>query len=561
MSIETIEQQVNHFLAREAPEVISIKGAWGVGKTYAWNNFLTKARHQKKIALPKYSYVSLFGINSLSDLKFAIFENMVELSTLGRKSTVESFRQNVAELQERLGKKSLPLFSSNALASHSHSMLDALSFLALERTIICIDDFERKGKNIAAQDIMGLITQLKEQKKCKVALILNDESLKEDSSIDYARLREKVIDTELRFAPTAQDCIGIALPQSRISDILSANIMRLKINNIRIIKKIEKLAALLAPSLAQYDEQVLRQGLRSLTLLTWCCYGQSSEVPDYSFVLGRKRLFHDPEDEANLTTQQQNWCALLRAFDDFSIDDFGLQIARLVENGYLNEADLQAEARLLHEKIQAGRSADSLQEAWRKFNDSFDDNAKEVVEALSNSFTDNARYISPANLDGSVRLLRYLGKNALASRIIDLYIQKRGEEKSLFQFDVNSLTEELKDPELLTKFQQKQKRLQEKRSIRDIFEQLLNNGEVPDEEGEMQLAQTPAEDYAALFKSLKGQKLTEYIDLCLKFGRLGGPTESQHEISEKAIAALKIIGAENKLNASRVRRFGIKIDP
>ena len=560
MSIETIEQQVARFLARETPEVISIKGAWGVGKTYAWNNFLTKARHQKKIALAKYSYISLFGINSLNDLKFAIFENMVELSALGRKSTVESFRQNVAELQERLGKKSLPLFSSNALASHSHSMLDALSFLALERTIICIDDFERKGKDIAAQDILGLISQLKEQKKCKVALILNDESLKEDSSIDYARLREKVIDTELRFAPTARDCVQIALAQSKFSDILSANIIRLKISNIRIIKKIEKLAGRLTPQLEKYDEQILMQALRSLTLLTWCYYSQSNEVPDYNFVLSRKRLFHDPEEDTNLTTQQQNWCALLRAFDDFSIDDFDLQIARLVENGYLDENDLQAEARQLNEKIQAGRSAASLQDAWRKFNESFDDNAKEVIESLSNSFTDNAKHISPTNLDGSVRLLRYLGKNALASRIIDLYIQKRGEEKGLFQLDSSLLAEDLKDRELLAKFQQKQQKLQAKRSLADIFEQLLNNGETVDEEGEMQLAQTPVQDYVALFKSQKGQKLTDYIDLCLKFGRLGGPTDFQHEISEKAVEALKIIGSESKLNASRVRRFGIKVE-
>ncbi len=560
MSIGTIEQQVAHFLARETPEVISIKGAWGVGKTYAWNNFLNKARQQKKIALAKYSYVSLFGISSLNDLKFAIFENMVELSTLGRKSTVESFRQNVAELQERLGKKSLPLFSSNALASHSHSMLDALSFLALERTIICIDDFERKGQSIAAQDSLGLITQLKEQKKCKVALILNDENLKDDSSIDYARLREKVVDTELRFAPTAEDCVQIALPQNKIAPILSANIVRLKINNIRIIKKIEKLASLLAPQLTGYDEQVMGQALRSLTLLTWCYYSQSQEVPDYNFVLGRVRLFHDPEEDLNLTPQQQNWCALLRAFDDFALDGFDLLIAQLVENGYLNETELKTEAKRLNEKIQAERSTASLQEAWRKFNESFADNAKEVVEALSNSFSDNARHISPIDLDGSVRLLRYLGKNALASRIIDLYIQKRGEERALFRFNSNSLEEVLKDPELIAKFQQKLKSLQEKPALADILERLRCNGEAQEEEIEMLLAQTPVQDYVALFKSQKGPKLTEYIDICLKFGRLGGPTEFQHEIAEKTTAALKIIGAESKLNASRVRRFGIRVE-
>ena len=290
MSIKVIESQVARFLQREVPEVISIKGAWGVGKTYAWHSYLSKARHQKKIGLLRYSYVSLFGINSLKDLKFAIFENMVDLSTLGRKSTVESFRNNIADLLSQLGKKSLPLFSSNALVSHYHSMLDSLSFLALDKTIICIDDFERKGNSIEAQDILGLISQLKEQKRCKVVLILNDESLREDSSIDYGRLREKVIDSELRFDPTPEDCVQIALKQDRVAKLLGENIIKLGINNIRIIKKIEKLAEVLVPQLADYDQLVLSQALRTLTLLTWCYYGPASHVPDSSsLVLARNR--------------------------------------------------------------------------------------------------------------------------------------------------------------------------------------------------------------------------------------------------------------------------------
>ena len=71
MSIDIIENQIGRFLASEAPEVMSIKGAWGVGKTYAWTKYLNSAKNQHKIALSKYSYVSLFGINSLDDLKFS----------------------------------------------------------------------------------------------------------------------------------------------------------------------------------------------------------------------------------------------------------------------------------------------------------------------------------------------------------------------------------------------------------------------------------------------------------------------------------------------------------
>ncbi len=559
MSIDVIENQIGRFLAREAPEVMSIKGAWGVGKTYAWNKYLVNAKNQNKIALKKYSYVSLFGINSLGDLKFSIFENMVDRRSIGRRPTVESFKNNTANLLKSLGKKSLPLFSSNASIDHYHSMINSLAFLSLEKTIICIDDFERKGKSIEAQDILGLMTQLKEQKKCKVVLILNDESLSDDSSIDYIKLREKVIDTELRFAPTAEDCVAIALSSDRIARQLGQNIIKLGINNIRIIKKIEKLSALLVPLLKVYEDQVLSQALHTVALLSWCYYGQSNATPDYSFVVSRNSAFSDLDDEVALTTQQQDWCAFLRNYDNYSVDEFDQQIARLVENGYVDEKNFLKEAAILNEKVLAARSENSFQEAWQKFNESFDNNDQEVINCLSDSFKNNAKYISPVNLDGTVRLLRNLGKDKLATKIISLYIEKRDTETELFNLEASSFSGEIRDREVILKFREKHESLRTKLSLLELCDFILANAGCCEEE-EIQLSQATTAEFIQLFKSQHGEKLTRYIDLCLKFSRLGGMAEHQRDIADKASAALKNIGKESQLNASRVRRFGIKIN-
>ncbi|RLB69467.1 MAG: hypothetical protein DRH07_10650 [Deltaproteobacteria bacterium] len=559
MSIEIIEKQIDRFLASEAPEVMSIKGAWGVGKTYAWNKYLGHAKNQNKIALTKYSYVSLFGINSLDDLKFSIFENMVDRRSIGRKPTVESFKTNTAELLKSLGKKSLPIISSGTSLDHYPSMINSLSFLSLGKTIICIDDFERKGNSIEAQDILGLITQLKEQKKCKVVLILNDESLSKDSSIDYIKLREKVIDTELRFAPTAEDCVKIALNGEKIARQLGENIVKLKINNIRIIKKIEKLSALLVPLLRIYEDEVLSQALRTLTLLSWCYYGQANNTPDYGFVVSRNGAFGDLDDDIVLSLQQQNWCAALRNYDNYSTDNFDLQIAGLVENGYVDEKRLLAEATVLNGKVLAARSEDSFQEAWKKFNESFADDSQEVIACLSDSFKNNAKYISPANLDGTVRLLRYLGKDRLATKIINLYVEKRESELELFNLETSSFSGEIKDQEVIATFSKKYESLRTKQTLPDICDFLLDNDSSCEEE-EIQLSRATTAEYVELFKSQQGTKLSQYIDLCLKFSRQGGMAEHQQLISEKASAALKIIGKESKLNASRVHRFGIKVD-
>ena len=80
MSIELLEKEIRRFLASADAEVLCISGKWGVGKTFAWNKYLQEADRDGAIGLKRYSYVSLFGRNSLDDVRSAIFENTVPLA-------------------------------------------------------------------------------------------------------------------------------------------------------------------------------------------------------------------------------------------------------------------------------------------------------------------------------------------------------------------------------------------------------------------------------------------------------------------------------------------------
>lgn len=437
-------------------------------------------------------------------------------------------------------------------------MLNSLAFLALERTLICVDDFERKGSAISAQDILGLLSQLKEQKNCKIVLILNDENLGDDSSADYNRLREKVIDTEVRFAPSSQDCVEIALQNDRIGKLLSGYIVKLKINNIRIIKKIERLARVLAAHLHELDEPVLDRALKTLTLLTWCYYSQAGDAPDYSYVLRRNSTFSSLDEDVLGSTQQQFWSAILRDYDNYALADFDLQIARLVENGHANEKELLADATLWNEQYLLSRTELSFQEAWSKFNESFDDNVQELTDCLSSSFHTQARHISPVNLDGAVRLLRFLKRENLATKIIDTYIKKRVQESELFNL-ANYAPGELRDREVIRKFKLTMEQVRSQQSVQELCDILLLKEDDVELE-EVRLAAVEIADFVALFKDQCGPKLTQYIDLCLRYNHISGISEHQKMIADKATAALQQIGRENKLNESRVRRFGIRID-
>jgi hypothetical protein len=210
MSLALIKSEIERFLADSEPAVLCITGAWGVGKTFAWNRYLRDAQTRRAIGLAHYAYVSRFGNNSLDELKYAIFENTIATTGIGIEPSLETLRTNALAVTKRITKKSLGMFQQLPIVKGHVGGLGPIWYLAVSRTIICIDDIERRGKNLELRDVLGLITQLKEQKHCKVCLILNDEALNESQN-EFRTYFEKVVDIQLAFAPSPQEATGIAL--------------------------------------------------------------------------------------------------------------------------------------------------------------------------------------------------------------------------------------------------------------------------------------------------------------------------------------------------------------
>ena len=89
-----------------------------------------------------------------------------------------------------------------------------LLLATIKRQIICFDDLERRGAGLSMNDVLGLASHLKEERKCKVVLILNDEKLEGDADKDFKRYLEKVIDTVMLFEPTVEECAEIGVGDS-----------------------------------------------------------------------------------------------------------------------------------------------------------------------------------------------------------------------------------------------------------------------------------------------------------------------------------------------------------
>lgn len=502
MSVAIIKGKIYQFLSTDTPEVMAIKGEWGVGKTFSWKKFLQDAKSENKIELDRYSYVSLFGINSLDAFKYAIFENVIKREIIGSEASIDTFKSNTAGLIDSLGRHSIQFFKGASIVKSFTPAIETISFLSLNKTIICIDDLERKGNGLDIKDILGLISLLKEQKKCKVILLLNDG---EDGLQDYEKYREKVIDIELAFAPTPEECAAIAyadeMPQYfRLKELTTS----LGIRNIRILKKIERLVTLSLPVVEEFEPEISEQTMHSLVLFAWSyfCSTSDEEIPSLEFITNTGYSFFGIGDD-EVSERDKKWQNILHAYNYHVTDELDLLLAKAVKTGYFVEAQLKEIALKKNKEIIASKSENSFSQAWSLYHDTFNNNADEVITRLYESFKVNCKYISPTNLNGTVTLFRELGEDAKASEIIDIYIENRKEEIGLFNVDSYNFFGDVRDKEVKDRFDEIYKKTVVTETAKQVLERIAGrNGWNPNDE--VVLANTSVDEYYELFKSEKG---------------------------------------------------------
>ncbi len=106
--------------------------------------------------------------------------------------------------------------------------------------VVCFDDFERLSPSIKLEEVLGLIAELKEQKECKVVMILNEGKLG-DNKETLDKYKEKLIDYEFSYDPKPSESLEILqdkLTAFKECELLQNYLTEHKINNIRVISRI-----------------------------------------------------------------------------------------------------------------------------------------------------------------------------------------------------------------------------------------------------------------------------------------------------------------------------------
>ncbi|MET4072696.1 Cdc6-like AAA superfamily ATPase [Bradyrhizobium sp. S3.2.6] len=535
-ALSLLRHEVFRFLKDPKPEVICIRGKWGAGKTYTWEELLKQAG--KDVALQSYSYVSLFGMDTLDRLKSSIFENVIPVKSIDDGPTVETLGENF----KALSKLALAAIKPGAGAIAEHA-----AFLSVRNYIVCIDDLERKGEKLRIIDILGLASLLKERRKCKIVLILNDDALDKEKA-DFEKYSEKVIDSSLVFEPTSVEAAQIAFKGTEESDkLMRENCRKLEIANIRILKKIERLVNDAKRHLAPFDDRVLTQAVSTLVLLGWCVYAKQDDLFQYTL---NERYKSRYSMNNKLSDDQKKLDDLLEAYPFGLVDAFDRVLLEGIQKGFVDNTKLVEEAQKLDDGYKNKKMRDAVQGPWDLYRDSFDDNVESVCDGLINAMKEYPDYTPINYVDGAIMFLKRVGKAVEAQKILEDWLEAMKDEPRGF-YDVQSAGFAVQDPDLRASITHRYNSFVDSRDPADVLFEIAKNHAWSQEDIAL-ISEVTADEFYTMFKRLRGLELRSVIKKTLEIGRHGGGLEYK-AIGENALAALTRLRGESPINDQRVK--------
>nr|WP_314560224.1 P-loop NTPase fold protein [uncultured Capnocytophaga sp.] len=177
---------VKDYLTKENNNALLITGEWGVGKTYFFDNTLSKKIEEisiKENENIKYKpiRVSLSGVTSIDDIERRIVAELYPKLNKGLNWGKGIFKLllSVPKIKEYIPE--IP--NSDVIGSETDNL------------VICFDDLERKSHTFSISSLIGYINDFTENNNLKVIIIGNTDKIKEN----FDEIKEKLIGREIEY--------------------------------------------------------------------------------------------------------------------------------------------------------------------------------------------------------------------------------------------------------------------------------------------------------------------------------------------------------------------------
>lgn len=563
MSIETL---LNDFVASKEPGAIVLQGGWGVGKTQFWQRKIA-ANLLEKPWKKKYSYVSLFGISSLADLKVALAVATDEFDTDAKKQR----RQALPVIRfywkawAWIGDALLIIPRMGAGLSKFY---EKFVFHIVKERVICFDDIERHGRGLDLKDFLGLVSYLVEQRKCRVVVIMNTGQLDEADQKIWSSYREKVFHGEVVYQPTLEETIFLGLADDKNAvwhNVVFVALKELHISNIRLVQRAARFMRLVWSAMGnhKFRPETIDQIGRATTLLAWSAYGSGEGAPPIEFVKKRREydsLIRSLQKEDSRTDQQKCWDEILSSYGFHVGSTMDHAILNMVVAGVPEAEKLRRGVDEFESHLAKREIKEAYSRAWGLYSNTIAENADEIIDAFDKAWPLIAAYEHSGQLQSVVKLMRELKRDDLATKFISLWIdaQRADSAKELSYRQLHD-PEKIDDEEIISAWKNAMEiRGKNFLTIIQAFDKLRSDNVYSEPVIEAFASAKPS-DIARALESCGGE---DFMRTLKRLEELSGYKEDSIEniAGRNVREACILIARRSPLNARRMRRL-LNIDP
>ncbi|MGM8932254.1 hypothetical protein [Salinicola halophyticus] len=425
MNYQGYKRIVNRFLSNDSQQVLLIRGEWGAGKTFLWEDVAAENLGDLSSGFDKYCYISLFGVGSLEDLKQKLSHSRIlnanrchrQVKALDLFSP-QGFFPSIIVAWRFLSVGFFKLFrflDTLPFVHYFSRFFHVLGFSQLQGYIVCIDDLERKSSSLSSETVLGLVDYLSQMQDCKIVLIAGRQLEIEDY---YRKGLEKVVDAEVNFTIGCAEYLENIVSKELASDefnTLREAITSLGITNIRTIRKIVDSYNFYIRSSDFKDHFI--ELISALTLWAWIRFEPDSL--DEEFISDSLYSVFLPDSELSDEVKEQSEKIFsLPAFQHGSVHSCFAK--DLIYSGYLDSEKMQDYVANL---ASGGENRESAyyKAALDKIRMGAGDDTNEVI-ALLKSALSKPQELTLRTLSNIVEFLLALGVNPAISPHVDKVI-------------------------------------------------------------------------------------------------------------------------------------------
>lgn len=580
-SLHNLTESLDSFFDSEA-RVLIIKGDWGVGKTFFWDGYIKSRKSERALSQLAYSYVSLFGKNSLDDVKNSIFHNAFPLKSkeevekvfANQESESSWFYHRMPFVKSAMDQVARKASWFGWLTKHTQDLPfvgKVANFAArfeygyINNYLVCFDDLERKGKGISVKDLMGLADELAQRKKCKVVIIFNERTL-EESAGDYSEFksyREKVVDLEVVHNPSIKhnfDCVFEEGFSGR--EELERAIASMGVKNIRVLRKLKWMVERFYPYISGANPLVVQEFYLHAAVL--CCEfyirNKDLDYDDFYDVLPSASWMSIKQIDTGDVKADRRLGELLGGLK-LSGSALDQHIDYFLRHGFVDSQSLGVTVYELEESIRKNVASYKIRDAWNIYSDSFDDNLDAFISDLRGVLESDISRISLSDFSSSVSVLEDFGEDV--SVYIKEYLDLHGEELKSKSSSFNWTVRRIESPSLSAALREfgKSSVLMD---LDQVTTRLVENNGWNAEDVNF-LSSLDVEDYLLWMKGAPGNMHLKIVSGLYQFNDLGSHNESEtakfKKISDSVRGALLLISNENDFNRMRVNNlYKVNID-